>query len=98
MTYNQILLIVYIAFIIIMSFIALIAYKKDKEKAKSGQIRTKEKVLLFLSGFGGACGAFIARKKYHHKTEKIYFSIVIYLSLVLEILVLALLVYGGLIK
>lgn len=98
MTYNQILLIVYIAFIIIMSFIALIAYKKDKEKAKNGQIRTKEKVLLFLSGFGGACGAFIARKKYHHKTEKIYFSIVIYLSLVLEILVLALLVYGGLIK
>ncbi len=98
MTYNQILLIIYIAFIIIMSLLALVAYKKDKEKAKSGQIRTKEKVLLFLSGFGGAFGAFIARKKYHHKTEKIYFSIVIYLSLVLEILVLALLIYGGLIK
>ena len=98
MSYNKILLIIYIIFIVIMSFIALIAYKKDKEKAKKGEVRTKEKVLLFLSGFGGACGAFIARKKYHHKTEKIYFSIVIYLSLILEIAILALLVYGGLIK
>ncbi len=98
MSYHKILLIVYIIFIVVMSLIAFISYKNDKEKAKSGKIRTKEKVLLFLSGFGGSIGAEIARKKFHHKTEKIYFSIVIYLSLLLEIAILCLLIYGGVTK
>ena len=95
MNYKQILLIIYILYIILISLITFIAYKSDKEKAKSNQIRIKEKTLLFLSAFGGGIGAFLGRKVFHHKTDKSYFSIVIYSSLICEIIVLILLVIGG---
>ncbi len=95
MNYKQILLIIYIVYIILISLITFIAYKNDKEKAKSNQIRIKEKTLLFLSAFGGGIGAFFGRKVFHHKTDKSYFSIVIYSSLICEIIVLILLVIGG---
>lgn len=95
MNYKQILLIIYIVYIILISLITFIAYKNDKEKAKSNQIRIKEKTLLFLSAFGGGIGAFLGRKVFHHKTDKSYFSIVIYSSLICEIIVLILLVIGG---
>lgn len=98
MSYNKILLIIYIVFLCLMSLVALVMYKSDKEKAKSGKIRTKEKSLLFVSSFGGALGAFFARKIYHHKTEKVYFSIVIYLSLICELALLGLFIYGGFVK
>ena len=95
MNYKQILLIIYIVYIMLISLITFIAYKNDKEKAKSNQIRIKEKTLLFLSAFGGGIGAFLGRKVFHHKTDKSYFSIVIYSSLICEIIVLILLVIGG---
>lgn len=95
MNYKQILLIIYIVYIILISLITFIAYKNDKAKAKSNQIRIKEKTLLFLSAFGGGIGAFLGRKVFHHKTDKSYFSIVIYSSLICEIIVLILLVIGG---
>lgn len=95
MNYKQILLIIYIVYIILISLITFIAYKSDKEKAKTNQIRIKEKTLLFLSAFGGGIGAFLGRKVFHHKTDKSYFSIVIYSSLICEIIVLILLVIGG---
>ena len=98
MTYHKILLIVYIIYIILISLITFVLFKKDKEKAKNGEMRTKEKTLLFFSAFGGGIGAFIGRIICKHKTDKKYFSIVIYLSLILEILILALFIYGGLIK
>lgn len=95
MTYKQILLIIYIVYIILLSIITFIAYKNDKKKAIEGKMRTKEKTLLFLSAFGGGLGAFIGRKVAHHKTDKKYFSVVIYSSLLFEILVLILLIVGG---
>ncbi len=95
MTYHQILLIIYVVYIVLISFITMYAYKSDKNKAVKGEMRTKEKTLLFLSAFGGGVGAFIARKLYHHKTDKSYFSLVIYSSLLCEALVLVLLIIGG---
>ncbi len=95
MSFKQILLIIYIVYIILVSLITFIAYKIDKEKAKSGAIRIQEKTLLFLSAFGGGIGAFFGRKVFHHKTDKSYFSIVIYSSLICEIIVLVLLIIGG---
>jgi len=79
-----------------MSFFTLILFKKDKKRAIKGEIRIKEKSLLFSSAFGGGLGALIGRIIFHHKTDKKYFSIVIYLSTLCEILVLILLLIGGL--
>lgn len=92
MSYNLILLIVYVAYLVIMSFAAVFTYVKDKDIAVRGKgMRIQEKTLLRLGVLGGAIGSFFGRKIAHHKTDKVYFSIVIYLSLLLQIGVLVLL-------
>lgn len=93
MTYHQILLAVYVAYLVIFSFIAFIMYGKDKKMAqKNTEVRVKEKTLLFLTIFGGGIGAFLGRLAFRHKTNKLYFSFTIYLSLLLQLAVLALMI------
>lgn len=93
MTYQQMILIIYFCVILIMSFVSLFLFKKDKSLAASKTaVRIKEKTLLESVVLGGAIGGFIGRILFHHKTNKIYFSIAIYLSLVLEIGIAILLV------
>lgn len=90
MSNNMILLIAYVGFIVIMSLIAIVAYASDKRKAIKGKERTKEKTLLFYAVFFGALGSLIGRILAHHKTDKIYFSIIIWFSLLLQALTLVL--------
>ena len=66
---KQIALLSYGAFLIFLSFITFIAYASDKQKAKSGNYRTKEKTLLLLSFLGGAFGGYPAMLLFHHKTN-----------------------------
>lgn len=93
MTYEQIVLITYIVYVIFMTIITIITYKIDKEKALSSKERIKEKTLLALAVFGGGLGAFLGRIISRHKTNKLYFSLVIYLALILQIACLAILMY-----
>ena len=88
MEFIDYLLIIYLASIVLMSLIALIAFCKDKKKAVKGEMRTKEKTLLFLAIMNGAFGAFIGRKVAHHKTDKVYFSITIYFGMLMQVLAL----------
>ena len=90
--YNTIVLIVYVAYLIIMSIASFILFCNDKKKAQTGKMRTKEKTLLSSVVFGGAVGGYIGRIVAHHKTDKKYFSFTIYLSILLHDLVLAALV------
>ena len=90
MTNNMILLIAYVSLIVFMSLIAIVAYASDKRKAIKGKERTKEKTLLFFAVFFGALGSLIGRILAHHKTDKIYFSIIIWFSLLLQALTLLL--------
>lgn len=85
MTVQKIIFILYIAFIVLMSLVSIVAYLGDKKKAKNGAIRTKEKTLLSLAVFNGAFGSLIGRVIAHHKTDKIYFSIVIWFSLFVQV-------------
>ena len=93
MSNNMILLIAYVGLIVIMSLIAIVAYASDKNKAIKGKERTKEKTLLFYAVFFGALGSLIGRILAHHKTDKIYFSIIIWFSLFLQALTLVLLAF-----
>ena len=90
MTYNFILLMIYAILIVLMSFITFILFGKDKNIAKkqNGKMRIKEKTLLGLTVLNGAIGALIGRIVFHHKTDKKYFSITIYMSLLFQIFVL----------
>lgn len=88
------ILIIYVAYLVIMSLAALVLFQKDKKMAiKNTEVRIKEKTLLAVSVFGGAIGAFFGRIIAHHKTNKIYFSLVIYLSVLLQLVVLGTMVF-----
>ncbi len=93
MNYQIFVLIIYIGWLIVCSIVSFSLFKKDKKKAINGQIRIKEKVLLESVVIGGAIGGFIGRIVSHHKTEKKYFSFVIYLSILVELFVLGVLIY-----
>lgn len=93
---------VFIVFVCILaaaSIAAFVLYGADKRRAKTKSTRIKEKHLLALAAFGGAAGASAGRLVFRHKTDKAYFSAVIYVSLLLQAcaLVLIALVMKGVI-
>lgn len=98
MNATQILFYIYLLLMLLSSILAIILYGKDKNKAKNGQMRIKEKDLLFLACYNGAIGSLVGRILFHHKTDKKYFSLVIYFSLLIQIIVLVFLAYLSFLK
>lgn len=87
MTYNQILLIIYSAYLAFISIITYILFLVDKHFAeKENHQRIKEKTLLFFIVIGGSIGAYLGRITSHHKTLKKYFSFIINVTLILELI------------
>lgn len=83
-------LIIYVIYLVVMSLFTFILFLKDKSMAQhnGNEVRVKEKTLLSFVALGGAIGGFIGRLVAHHKTNKAYFSIMIYFSLLLQVAVL----------
>ena len=67
------------------SLISLIAYGWDKSKAKRGVWRTAEITLHFFDLFGDWPGGLIAQQLYRHKTRKLWFQIIFWLSVAVHI-------------
>ncbi len=86
------ILYIYIAVLIIASLISFFMYGYDKNLAKKNKMRIKEKYLLQVAILGGGLGALIGRIVFKHKTNKIYFSIVIISSILLELITLGLMI------
>ena len=84
MTYHKAIFTIVIALIFVMSVFTLTAFAIDKRRAQKGRERVKEKTLLTMTALFGAIGALIGREIAHHKTAKVYFSIVIWFSLILQ--------------
>lgn len=84
---------VYLSLMAFMSLLTFLLYRKDKKRAIEGKERIKEKTLLLFSCYNGAIGSLIGRIVSHHKTDKKYFSIVIYFSLIIQLFTLCLLTY-----
>lgn len=85
MPYQQFILVIYAIYIVVMSILSFVLFKRDKRLASKAAVRIKEKTLLESVVLGGAIGGFIGRILCHHKTNKIYFSVTIYLSLILQL-------------
>lgn len=81
------LLIIYGAYLVVLSLITFITYWLDKKKAQRKKNRTPEKVLLLMSFLGGAFGGLWAMKTVHHKTtrEHWYFTAINVLSIIIHI-------------
>ena len=71
-------LVIYGAYLILLSIITFAMYRADKRKAEKGKMRTPEKVLLLSSFLGGAFGGYPAMLIFRHKTkgEHWYFTFV----------------------
>lgn len=82
---STIIFVVYILLMIIMSILAYVLFIIDKKAAVNKNDRIKEKTLLGVIAFGGAIGGFLGSVLKRHKTNKIYFTISIYLGLILQI-------------
>lgn len=79
------ILVYYLLFI---NIIAFIMYGIDKAKAKADKWRIPEHTLIFLAVIGGAIGAGLGMKVFHHKTKKNKFRITVPVLLVIEIILI----------
>lgn len=89
MNYHKIVLLVYVCYLLFFSLITFCLFLIDKRFAKKeGHQRIKEKTLLFFCSIGGGIGGYFGRIVGHHKTKKLYFSLIINLTLLLQLLIL----------
>ena len=77
----------FLIYVALLSFITMIVYGIDKERAKRGLWRISERTLLTLSFLGGALGGLIAMQLFRHKTRHWYFYAANVLSIILHIAV-----------
>lgn len=69
------------------SLLTYLAYAKDKSAAEKGEWRVPEKTLHLLSLFFGWPGAMVAQERLRHKTKKVSFRIIFWLTVLLNIAV-----------
>jgi uncharacterized membrane protein YsdA (DUF1294 family) len=83
---------------LIASIITFLVYAHDKYAAKHNRWRTKESTLHSLALLGGWPGALLAQKVLHHKSSKVAFQRVFWVTVVVNVAVIGWLVSTGIIK
>jgi uncharacterized membrane protein YsdA (DUF1294 family) len=83
---------------LVMSVGGFVAYGVDKSAAKAGRGRVSEQTLLTLGLLGGWPGALIAQQVFRHKTRKRSFRRMFWLTVLINVAVLAGLVYVAVIR
>ena len=92
---KQIVLIIYISYLVLLSIITFFLYLTDKKKAKKCKWRIPEKVLLLCSLFGGAYLGFPVMLIFRHKTkgEHWYFTFINLLGLIIHTTLIILIIF-----
>ena len=78
-------MVIYLAYLAVLSLVAFVMYFADKHKAKKGKWRVPEKALLGIGFIGGAVGALAAMQVFRHKTKHYYFYLINILGLIWQI-------------
>ncbi|WP_421850400.1 DUF1294 domain-containing protein [Marinomonas sp.] len=78
---------VLLSFYVSLSLITFCFYGVDKSAAKRGKQRIRESTLHLLSLFGGWFGALLGQKVFRHKTKKLPFLLVFWLTVIVNIVV-----------
>lgn len=68
----------------VLSVVTLAAYAVDKHRAGAGGRRIPERTLHVLALFGGWPGAFVGQQILRHKTRKIPFQIVYWITVAIH--------------
>ena len=61
--------------LLLVNVLAYLVYWWDKRRAAKGGRRISETELLMWAGAGGSLGAFLAMRKFRHKTQKRSFRV-----------------------
>lgn len=75
------------AYYIIINLITFVLYGVDKHKARKGKWRISERVLLVFAIIGGALGAILGMKIFHHKTSKLKFKVVTIVFFIVHLMI-----------
>ena len=89
----QIALIAAAAVIVIWNIVTFSMYAIDKKRAASGAWRIKESTLIGSAFLMGGLGALLGMNILRHKTQHIQFKILIPLALILNLAIIAAVVY-----
>lgn len=81
------LAILYAAMLGGLSLLTYVVYGIDKRRAARHRRRISERTLILLGALGGWPGALVAQRRLRHKTRKLNFQVVFWLSVVLHVAV-----------
>lgn len=84
---------IFLIYIFVISIVTFFVYGADKNKARKGQWRIPENVLIALAAIGGSIGALIGMRYFHHKTKKPKFYVGVPAILVVQVILLILVLY-----
>lgn len=82
----------------VFSIITFISYGIDKMAAINNSNRIKESHLHILSLSGGWPGAIIAQRHYRHKTQKRFFRLVFWLTVIFNVVITTLYIWVSVIR
>jgi len=77
-----------IPYYVVISIFTFFIYSKDKDYAQAGSWRISENTLHLLSILGGWTGALIAQNKLQHKSSKLGFKVIFFLTILLNLFLL----------
>ena len=84
----------YLSLVAVMSCASFAAYGFDKRRAASGGRRIAERTLHLLAVLGGWPGALLGQRQFRHKTQKVPFRLVFWLTVVLHVAVVGAVTYA----
>ena len=83
------IILVALAIIAIMNIASFALMGHDKRCARQGKWRVPEKTLFLVTACFGGLGGVLGMKVFHHKTQHWYFKVFFSVSLVMQVVVLA---------
>ena len=86
--------IVFTIVIALWNIITFALYGIDKKKARENEWRISEGTLILCTFLMGGAGALIGMSVFRHKTKHLKFKLLVPLALVLNLLIIALILYG----
>ena len=81
-----------IILLVVLNIVSFALYGIDKHKAKTNRWRISEKTLLLWSA-AAPFGAVVGTKVFHHKTKKLKFDTVLFMSCIVHTLLYGTLLY-----
>lgn len=87
------ILFVLAAYLLVVNLLAFCAFGRDKRLALQGRHRVPEARLLLYAALGGALGAWLGMRRFHHKTRKWRFRLLVPLFFLLHLALAVLVIW-----